>query len=125
VSRSDTAGAFATAAKQLSATYYWPYHSHASLVTENTLSPIIPLLERGDFATFRKVAKLWAAVLVANLIGAHIAAWVLSNTPAFKPDVQHAFQEIASASRMPSLPFRLILCWKHGAPSGSSCIGKD
>ena len=65
------------------------------LFTENTLSPIIPLLERRDFAAFRKVAKLWAAVLVANLIGAHIAAWVLSNTPAFKPDVQHAFQKIA------------------------------
>jgi hypothetical protein len=26
---------------------------------------------------------------------------------------------------MPSLPFRLILCWKHGDPSGSSCVGKD
>jgi formate/nitrite transporter FocA (FNT family) len=65
------------------------------LFTENTLSPIIPLLERRDRATFWKVVKLWAAVLLANLTGAHIAAWVLSNTPAFKPDVQHAFQEIA------------------------------
>jgi len=65
------------------------------LFTENTLSPIIPLLERRDFATFWKVAKLWAAVLAANITGAHIVAWVLSNTPAFKPEVQHAFQEIA------------------------------
>jgi formate/nitrite transporter FocA (FNT family) len=41
------------------------------------------------------VVKLWAAVLMANLTGAHMAAWVLSNTPIFKPDGQHAFQEIA------------------------------
>jgi formate/nitrite transporter FocA (FNT family) len=65
------------------------------LFTENTLSPIIPLLERRDRATFWKVMTLWAAVLVSNIAGAHIAAWVLSNTPAFQPDVQHAFQQIA------------------------------
>jgi formate/nitrite transporter FocA (FNT family) len=65
------------------------------LFTENTLSPIIPLLERKDRATLLKVAKLWAAVLFANMIGAHIVAWVLSNTPAFQPEVQHAFQQIS------------------------------
>jgi formate/nitrite transporter FocA (FNT family) len=65
------------------------------LFTENTLSPIIPLLERHDRATLWKVFKLWAAVFVANMIGAHIVAWVLSNTPAFPPEVQTAFQQIA------------------------------
>jgi formate/nitrite transporter FocA (FNT family) len=65
------------------------------LFTENTLSPILPLLERRDGATLWKVCKLWGAVLVANLAGVHIAAWVLSNTPTFKPEVQHAFEEIA------------------------------
>jgi formate-nitrite transporter family protein len=65
------------------------------LFTENTLSPIIPLLERRNLATLQKVITLWAAVLVANITGAHIVAWVLSNTPAFPPDVQHAFDQIA------------------------------
>jgi formate/nitrite transporter FocA (FNT family) len=65
------------------------------LFTENTLSPIIPLLERKDRGTFWKVVRLWIAVLIANLIGAHIVAWVLSNTPAFPPNVQHAFQDVA------------------------------
>lgn len=65
------------------------------LFTENTLSPVIPLLERRDRATLWKVLKLWTAVLVANLTGVHIAAWVLSNTQTFKPDVQRAFEEIA------------------------------
>jgi len=39
------------------------------LFTENTLSPILPLLERRDRATLWKVVKLWIAVLVANLTG--------------------------------------------------------
>jgi formate/nitrite transporter FocA (FNT family) len=65
------------------------------LFTENTLSPIIPLLERKDRGTLWKVAKLWAAVLFANIIGAHIVAWVLSNTPAFPPNVQHSFEQLA------------------------------
>lgn len=33
--------------------------------------------------------------LRGHIAGAHIVAWVLSNTPAFQPDVKHAFREIA------------------------------
>jgi hypothetical protein len=29
------------------------------------------------------------------------------------------------SSASPSLSFRLILCWKHGGPSGSSCVGNS
>lgn len=65
------------------------------LFTENTLTPIIPLLASRDMATFRRVMKLWAVVLLANLAGAHMVAWVLSNTPAFEPPVQHAFATVA------------------------------
>ena len=65
------------------------------LFTENTLSPIIPLLERRDRATLWKVIKLWAAVLMANLAGVHIAAWVLTNTQTFRPEVRRAFAELA------------------------------
>jgi formate-nitrite transporter family protein len=65
------------------------------LFTENTLSPILPLLERRNLATLQKVASLWASVLAANIFGAHIVAWVLSNTPAFPLDVQRAFDQIA------------------------------
>lgn len=65
------------------------------LFTENTLTPIIPLLARRDMATFRRVMQLWTVVLLANLAGAHAVAWVLSNTPAFDPKVQHAFETVA------------------------------
>ncbi len=65
------------------------------LFTENTLTPIIPLLARRDMETFQRVMKLWAVVLLANLAGAHLAAWALSNTPAFDRNVQHAFDTLA------------------------------
>ena len=60
------------------------------LFTENTLTAIIPLLARRNMTTLFHVLKLWSVVLVANLVGAHLFAWVVGNTPMFKPDVQAA-----------------------------------
>ena len=65
------------------------------LFTENTLTAIIPLLARRNLETFSKVLKLWAVVLVSNLAGAHIFAWVVGNTPMFKSEVQAAMLSIA------------------------------
>lgn len=58
------------------------------LFTENTLTAIIPLLARRNLATFWRVIKLWAVVLIANLVGAHLFAWVVGNTPMFGSEVQ-------------------------------------
>ena len=60
------------------------------LFTENTLTAIIPLLAKRNLQTLARVAKLWAVVLGANLIGAHMFAWVVANTPMFRPEVQAA-----------------------------------
>ncbi len=60
------------------------------LFTENTLTAIIPLLARRNLSTFALVLRLWITVLVANMVGAHLFAWVVGNTPMFKPDIQHA-----------------------------------
>ena len=65
------------------------------LFTENTLTAIIPLLARRNLETLAKVLRLWAIVLTANLTGAHIFAWVVGNTPMFKPEVQAAMLSIA------------------------------
>ncbi len=65
------------------------------LFTENTLTAVVPLLARRDWVTFWKVARLWIVVLAANLAGAHVGAWALSNTSMFNSNVQHAFQELA------------------------------
>ncbi|MGA8028037.1 MAG: formate/nitrite transporter family protein [Bryobacteraceae bacterium] len=60
------------------------------LFTENTLTAIIPLLAKRDLQTLVRVAKLWSIVLAANLVGAHLFAWVVGNTPMFRPEVQAA-----------------------------------
>jgi formate-nitrite transporter family protein len=65
------------------------------LFTENTLTAIIPLLARRNWFTLLRVARLWAVVLAANLVGAHLFAWVVGNTPMFKPDVQAAMLALA------------------------------
>ncbi len=68
------------------------------LFTENTLTAIIPLLSKRNFATFLSVLKLWAVVLTANLIGAHIFSWVMGNTSVVRSDVQEAMRQIAVAA---------------------------
>lgn len=65
------------------------------LFTENTLTVIIPLLAMRNVATLVRVLKLWTVVLAANLLGAHIFAWVIGNTPMFRPEVQNAMLELA------------------------------
>jgi formate/nitrite transporter FocA (FNT family) len=65
------------------------------LFTENTLTAIIPLLARRDARTLMQVLRLWVVVLAANLVGAHLFAWVVGNTPMFSRDVQHAMLQLA------------------------------
>ncbi len=65
------------------------------LFTENTLTVIIPLLARRNLSTFVQVLRLWVVVLIANLAGAHLFAWVAGNTPIFAPDVQAAMLSLA------------------------------
>lgn len=65
------------------------------LFTENTLTAILPLLARRNATTLVRVLQLWVAVLAANLVGAHLFAWVVGNTPMFKPEVQAAMLALA------------------------------
>ncbi|HEX4750550.1 MAG TPA: formate/nitrite transporter family protein [Bryobacteraceae bacterium] len=65
------------------------------LFTENTLLAIIPLLARRNVSTFIRVVRLWIVVLLANMVGAHIFAWVIGNTPMFRPDIQNAMLAMA------------------------------
>ncbi len=65
------------------------------LFTENTLTAVLPVLARRSLPAAGRMLRLWAIVLAGNLAGAHIVAWVLGNTPAFSPEVQHSFADIA------------------------------
>ncbi|MBV9768727.1 MAG: formate/nitrite transporter family protein [Bryobacterales bacterium] len=66
------------------------------LFTENTLTAIIPLLARRNITTFSQVMRLWGVVLMANIIGAHIFAWVIGNTPVLHPRFQLALGQLAT-----------------------------
>jgi formate/nitrite transporter FocA (FNT family) len=55
--------------------------ARSMLFTENTIVPIMPLLNRRNLETFWRVLRLWGLLLVGNLIGAFAFAWVLARTP--------------------------------------------
>ncbi|MFD2784728.1 formate/nitrite transporter family protein [Hymenobacter rubripertinctus] len=61
------------------------------LFTENTLTPILPLLQNKDLATLRNVLRLWAVVLAANLTGGLLMALVAAHTSAFDENVRAEF----------------------------------
>ena len=66
------------------------------LFTENTLTPILPLLADKTWRRVRQVAKLWSVVLVANLIGCVLMALALIKTDLFTAEVRAALLEIAA-----------------------------
>jgi formate-nitrite transporter family protein len=68
------------------------------LFTENTLNAVIPLLAQRSRDALLNTARLWAIVLVANLIGAFAFAAVLSQAHAFQPEAVAAFDDIAAAA---------------------------
>ena len=77
------------------------------LFTENTLTPVLPVLATRKLAKAMQTLRLWAVVLISNLIGALCVAWVLSHTDTFSDPVRQAFNEIGSRSL--SSPFATVL----------------
>ncbi|WP_439399173.1 formate/nitrite transporter family protein [Bradyrhizobium sp. PMVTL-01] len=65
------------------------------LFTENTLTPILPLLHHRDLATLRSVLKLWGLVLVSNIAGTWAVGSVLAHTSIFEPRIVDAFVDLS------------------------------
>lgn len=65
------------------------------LFTENTLTPILPLLHNRDLHTLRRVARLWGLVLVANIGATWLMAYALFKANVFEPSIHAAFLEIS------------------------------
>jgi formate-nitrite transporter family protein len=64
------------------------------LFTENTLTPVLPLLKGEQSARLSNVMRLWAVVLVANLLGAVAFAYVAGSTRVFDSEIREAFADI-------------------------------
>jgi formate-nitrite transporter family protein len=64
------------------------------LFTQNTLTVVLPLLERRDVETLGRVVHVWGVVLGANLLGAFAVAWVAGHAPVFEPNTLRTFSAI-------------------------------
>lgn len=64
------------------------------LFTENTLTPILPMLQKPQLDIIGKVLRLWVIVLAANVVGCAIMAFLITHTATFQPDIKAAFAEI-------------------------------
>lgn len=65
------------------------------LYTEHTVRPIVPLLVARTGKMLRKVARLWSAVFVGNLIGAGLFAWAAARTAIFSPELRQSMRTVA------------------------------
>jgi formate/nitrite transporter FocA (FNT family) len=70
--------------------------ARSELFTENTLDPVVPLLEQRNWETFRKMLRMWGLLLAGNLVGALIFGWVLARTPVVQPELHPSMLKIAS-----------------------------
>ena len=66
------------------------------LFTENTLTPMVPLLSEKSRETLRNVLRLWAVVFVANLVGTLLFALALDHLAIVEPETKRAMGDIAT-----------------------------
>jgi formate/nitrite transporter FocA (FNT family) len=85
------------------------------LFTENTLTPILVLLQRFDGKTLLRVIRLWLIVIVGNLLGAFAFATLLAHVPVFTPELQRSFGEVAvhagSGAALPNFVRAIYAGW--------------
>jgi formate/nitrite transporter FocA (FNT family) len=77
------------------------------LFTENTLTPVLPFLERTTPVSLRNVLRLWVTVLLGNLVGAWALAMVVARTDLLSAEVRGAVSAIGRQAIEPG--FGLIL----------------
>jgi len=65
------------------------------LFTENTLTPILPLLHHRDLGILAKVLKLWALVLASNIVGTWAFGSALAHTGIFDARTMAAFLDLS------------------------------
>jgi formate-nitrite transporter family protein len=66
------------------------------LFTENTLEPVVPFLQRRDRATLILLFRIWAIVLMGNLVGALVFAMLAARTPLLDAPMQMALRHVAT-----------------------------
>jgi formate/nitrite transporter FocA (FNT family) len=78
------------------------------LFTENTLTPILPLLDRRPGVSIGKVLRLWGVVLMGNLVGALVIALALQHTAILSAEFKTAVGEIGREALDPGFAVVLL-----------------
>lgn len=65
------------------------------LFTENTISTVLPVMQEPSRAMFNRVATLWSIVLLANVVGAFVAALTFAYTSAIPADLLPAIESLS------------------------------
>jgi len=72
--------------------------ARSELFTENTLNPVIPFLEHRDRKTFRRLVRMWALLLIGNLVGAVIFGSTLAGTRMVETSLHRELLQIAQST---------------------------
>lgn len=64
------------------------------LFTENTITAVLPVMSKFTRHNIYRLFRLWSVVLVGNLCGTLLVAYVMLNLPIFDADTDKAFLEI-------------------------------
>lgn len=79
------------------------------LYTENTLTAVLPVLARRQASMLRNMLRLWAIVLLANLVGALLFALVLQVPGLFSFDIERELDRLAAEAMRHSWSVKLML----------------
>lgn len=64
------------------------------LFTENTVTVVLPVMQKPSWVNFGLMMRLWSLVLLGNLIGTAVAAWAFEYMPIFDEETRDAFVKI-------------------------------
>ncbi|AZD18538.1 Inner membrane protein YfdC [Pseudomonas chlororaphis] len=64
------------------------------LFTENTLTAVLPIMSKPTLGNFARLCRLWGVVLVGNLCGTLLVAYVMLRLPIFDARTDLAFLDI-------------------------------
>ena len=68
--------------------------SRPQLFTENTLTAVLPIMSKPTLGNFGRLLRLWAVVLIGNLCGTLLVAYVMLELPIFDSKTDVAFLDI-------------------------------
>jgi formate/nitrite transporter FocA (FNT family) len=81
--------------------------ARSELFTENTLTPVLPLLHRRSAEALVKMLRVWVILLSGNLLGTLGFAWLMARTPALSTSLRQVMLQVAEQGT--SSPFLLTL----------------